>query len=29
MYTIMWKLALSNDTKDAPKMPDEGEFIGE
>jgi len=29
MYTIMWKLALSNDTKDAPKMPEEGEFIGE
>ena len=29
MYTIMWELALSKDSQDAPKMPEEGEFIGE
>lgn len=29
MFTIMWELEISNNTKDAPKMPEEGEFIGE
>ena len=29
MYKIEWELALTTDTSNAPKMPEEGEFIGE